>query len=162
MCCRMYGRKDAWRKAGWGRDPMEAEPGGKIPIRTSKGTYLAVWGGVPKKGDSIQGHARSETLQSRWLDKKAEPGCSKWNPVDIVGVRLFAERNTVGGDRNEIVRFEMPEDAVIKGIARTVELSKGSRIIDVRVITEKSAGAVKDIHRRMPMVRSAEHKENGS
>lgn len=162
MCCRMYGRKDDWRKAGWGQDPMEAEPGGKIPIRTEKGLYLAVWGGVPKKGESIQGHARSETLQSRWLDKKAEPGCSKWNPVDIVGVRLFAERNTVGGNKNEIVRFEMPEGGIIKGVARTVELASGSKIIDVRVITEKSAGAVMGVHKRMPMVRAPVYTENDS
>ena len=159
MCCRMYGRKDAWRKAGWGRDPMEAEPGGKIPIQTGKGTYLAIWGGVPKQGDSIQGHARSETLQSKWLDKPAEAGCSKWNPVDIIGVKLFAERNTIGVDRedNEIVRFTMPDNNVIKGIARTQELSTGTRIIDVRVITEKAEGAVAPIHRRMPMIRGPEH-----
>ena len=158
MCCRMYGRRDVWRKAGWGREKLEAEPGQTIPIRTDKGLYLAVWGGVAKPGERIQGHAREETLQSRWLDKKAEKGCSKWHPVDIVGVKLFAERNTEGGDRNEIVRFTMPDNAVIKGIARTVELSKGSKIIDVRVITEKAKGAVKDIHRRMPMIREAEHK----
>lgn len=145
MCCRMYGRRDTYRKNNWGR---EIEPGGQIPIRTKKGTFLGIWGGVPRDG-KIQGHARLETLQNKWLEKG-------WHPVDIVDIELFSERNTVH-QNGEIVRFTMPPGCVIKGVAKMQSLGKEKKIIDVRVITEAADGAVKAVHHRMPMIREAEH-----
>lgn len=145
MCCRMYGRRDIFRKNNWGR---EIEPGGQIPIRTGKGTFIGIWGGVVKPNEKIQGHARAETLQSKWLEKG-------WHPVDIPDIELFSERNTIQKN-GEVVRFTMPEGHVIKGIAKMQDLGKGKKIIDVRVITEAADGAVKTIHHRMPMIREAE------
>lgn len=149
MCCRMYGRKDVFRKNDWGR---EIAPGGEIPIRTKKGIFIGRWGGVAKPGEKIQGHARIETLQSKWLEKG-------WHPVDIPHIELFSERNTVQKN-GEIVRFTMPEGHVIKGVAKMQNLGNGEKVIDVRVITEAASGAVEGVHHRMPMIREAEYADS--
>lgn len=141
----MYGRKDIFRKNNWGRN---IGPGSQLPIRTSKGTYLAVWGGVVKKDERIQGHARSESLQSKWLNRG-------WHPVDIVGIELFSERNTVQ-QNGETVRFTVPDGHVIKGIGKMQDLGNGKQIIDVRIVTEAAKGAVKPVHHRMPVIGEAQ------
>ena len=144
----MYGRKDIFRKNNWGRD---IAPGGQIPIRTKKGTYLGIWGGVVKPSEKVQGHARSETLQSKWLEKG-------WHLVDIADIALFSERNTVRQD-GEIVRFTVPDGHTIRGIARMQNVGRGKKVIDVRIVTEASGGAVKPVHHRMPMIREAQFTE---
>lgn len=149
MCCRMYGRKDIFRKNNWNRD---IAPGGRIPIRTKKGTYLAIWGGAVKPNEQIQGHARSETLQSKWLEKG-------WHLVDIADIALFSERNTVRKD-GEIVRFTVPDDYAIRGVARMQDIGGGKKVIDVRIVTEAAKGAVKPVHHRMPMIREAQFAES--
>lgn len=153
MCCRMYGRKDIYRKAGWGRD---IKPGGEIPFRTSKGTYLGIWGGIPEAGEKIQGHARENRLESYWFKQTDEQGKRIWYVVEIPHLQLFSERNTVQKN-GEIVRFTIPDGHVIKAIARQQDIGQGKKILDVRVITEKASGEVKHVHHRMPMIREASH-----
>lgn len=148
MCARMYGRKDVFRKNNWGR---EIEPGGTVPIRTEKGQFLGVWGGVPKPGERVQGFARIESLQSKCIDKG-------WKPVDVVGIESFDERNTVMKN-GEMVEFSMPKDHVIKGIGKVEDLGQGKKIIHIKIITEPATGAVKTVHHRMPMVRKASFTE---
>lgn len=149
MCCRMYGRKDIFRKNDWGR---EIAPGGYLPIRTKKGTYIGIWGGMTKPNERIQGHARSETLKEKWLDKG-------WHLVDIADIALFSERNTVRKD-GEIVRFTVPDGHAIRGVAKVIDIVNGSHLIDVRIITEAAKGAVKPVHHRMPMIREAQFNES--
>lgn len=153
MCCRMYGRKDVFRKNNWGRD---IEPGGSIPFRTAKGTYVGIWGGVVKPGEHIQGHAREDKLESYWLKMKDRNGKKIWHEVEIPGIKLFSERNTVLKN-GEVVRFTVPDGHVIKAIARQQDIGKGKKILDVRVVTEPAEGAVKGIHHRQPMIREATH-----
>jgi hypothetical protein len=151
----MYGRKDIYRKAGWGR---EIEPGGEIPIRTSKGLYIGRWGGIVKPGERIQGHARDESLKKTWLDKRTHDGKKIWHEVEIPGIELFSERNTVLKN-GEIVRFTVPDGHTIKAIARQQVISKKEKVIDVRIVTTAAAGAVKGIHHRMPVVQEAKYKD---
>ncbi len=148
MCCRMYGRKDIFRKNDWGRD---IAPGGHLPIRTKKGTYIGIWGGVVKPDERIQGHARSETLEEKWLKKG-------WHLVDIADIALFSERNTVRKD-GEIVRFTVPDGHAIRGVAKVINIVNGKHVIDVRIVTEAAKGAVKPVHHRMPMIREAQFNE---
>ena len=150
-CARMYGRKDIFRKMNWGRD-AEVIPGGTIPVRTEKGTFTGIWGGVAKQGERINGHARVETLQAKWLNKG-------WKLVDIPGIEMFAERNTLGKQLDQLVRFQMPDGHVIRGIARVEEVSPGKKILHVKVITEPASGGVERVHGRMPLVRLALHPE---
>lgn len=144
MCARMYGRKDIYRKNNWGR---EIEPGGTIPIRTGRGEFLGLWGGIPKAGERIQGFARLETVQSRWIEKG-------WKPCDIIGIESFDERNTVDRD-GSLVEFSVPEGAVVKGIGKVEDLGGGKKVIHVKILTEPAAGVVKDVHHRMPVIRKA-------
>lgn len=159
MCCRMYGRKDVFRKNNWGRD---IKPGGEIPFRTAKGDYLGIWGGVTKPNEKIQGHARDETLKEKWLSKVYEHGPNKgkriWHRVEIPNIKLFSERNTILKN-GEVVRFTVPDGHAIKAIARQQDIGDGKKVLDVRIVTEKATGAVKPVHHRMPMIREAAHKD---
>jgi hypothetical protein len=147
----MYGRKDEFRKMNWGR---EIEPGGEIPIRTSKGLYIGRWGGIVRPGERPQGHARDETLDKKWLSKRDDKGKKIWHEVEIPHLKLFSERNTVLKN-GEVVRFTVPDGHTIKAIARSQQIGPGEKVIDVRVVTEKASGAVKGVHHRMPVIREA-------
>jgi hypothetical protein len=114
-------------------------------------TFLGIWGGIPKAGDKIQGHARAESLQDKWLNKG-------YHAVEIPGIELFSERNTVQKN-GEMVRFSVPDGHVIKAVAKVQDLGQNKKIFDVRVITEPAAGPLKGIHHRMPMIREAAHPE---
>lgn len=151
MCSRMYGRKDAYRKAGWGR---EIEPGGEIPFRTKKGTYIGIWGGRVGENQRIQGHARRESLEKTWLNKTDREGKRIWYVVEIPDIKLFAERNTI--EKNgEVVRFTVPDGHAIRAIVRQQKVRNEEKVLDVRIITEAASGAVKGIHHRMPVIREA-------
>ena len=145
MCARMYGRKDIFRKNNWGR---EIEPGGAIPIRTDKGEFLGRWGGVPNTGERVQGFARLETIQRRWIEKG-------WRPVDIIDIESFEERNTVKKN-GELVGFSVPEGHVIKGIGKVEDLGQGKKVIHIKIITEEAGEVVGTVHHRQPMIRKSE------
>ena len=145
MCARMSGRKDIFRKNNWGR---EIEPGGAIPIRTDKGEFLGRWGGVPNAGERVQGFARLETIQRRWIEKG-------WRPVDIIDIESFEERNTVKKN-GELVGFSVPEGHVIKGIGKVEDLGQGKKVIHIKIITEEAGEVVGTVHHRQPMIRKSE------
>jgi len=80
------------------------------------------------------GHARMENLDSMWS--------GKINKHVKIEASEFAERNTIGGNSNEMKSFKIPDGKAIHGVVT----NDG----DLRIVTQASTGDVAAVHHRMP------------